>query len=293
MQTFYRPQGIGIGYRRQYTQDLIQLAQQQSPNPIQFLELAPENWIKMGGKAKADFEQVAQYYPLASHGLSLSLGGIEPLNVAYLKQIRQFLDHFKIQFFSEHTSFCEHGGHVYDLMPFPFTAQSVENFADRVKQSQDILGRQIAIENTSYYIRFPNSTLDEVDFLNAVMHKSDCLLHLDVNNIYVNATNHQDISADDFLNRIDLSRACYIHIAGHDVEQDTQGKPLLIDTHGQAVCADVWQILSQVYERTGKIIPTVLERDFNLPPFADILQEVQQIEHWQRHALSSFSQQNI
>ena len=292
-------QGAGLGYRRDLADDFLNLS---SNNAIQFMEVAPENWVKMGGAARYKFDQAAERYPLAVHGLSLSLGGQAPLDRELLKNTKALMTQYNSTFFSEHLSYCECEGHLYDLLPMPFTEEAVKHVAQRIRYVQDFLGLQISLENTSYYLHSPTSTMNEVEFLNAIAKEADCGIHLDVNNIYVNGVNHGLLDPYVFLDQVDVKRVNYIHIAGHDEEhsaaqvvEDLEGESfnkikgayrhlpeLLIDTHGEAVKGTVWDLLEYAYQRLPVIPPTLLERDFNFPPFAELYAEVEHIAQLQQ-----------
>lgn len=292
-------QGAGLGYRRDLADDFLNLS---SNNAIQFMEVAPENWVKMGGAARYKFDQAAERYPLAVHGLSLSLGGQAPLDRELLKNTKALMTQYNSTFFSEHLSYCECEGHLYDLLPMPFTEEAVKHVAQRVRYVQDFLGLQISLENTSYYLHSPTSTMNEVEFLNAIAQEANCGIHLDVNNIYVNGVNHGLLDPYVFLDQVDVKRVNYIHIAGHDEEhsaaqvvEDLEGESfnkikgayrhlpeLLIDTHGEAVKGTVWDLLEYAYQRLPVIPPTLLERDFNFPPFAELYAEVEHIAQLQQ-----------
>lgn len=292
-------QGAGLGYRRDLANDFLNLS---SNNAIQFMEVAPENWVKMGGAARYKFDQAAERYPLAVHGLSLSLGGQAPLDRELLKNTKALMTQYNSTFFSEHLSYCECEGHLYDLLPMPFTEEAVKHVAQRIRYVQDFLGLQISLENTSYYLHSPTSTMNEVEFLNAIAQEADCGIHLDVNNIYVNGVNHGLLDPYVFLDQVDVKRVNYIHIAGHDEEhsaaqvvEDLEGESfnkikgayrhlpeLLIDTHGEAVKGTVWDLLEYAYQRLPVIPPTLLERDFNFPPFAELYAEVEHIAQLQQ-----------
>lgn len=292
-------QGAGLGYRRDLADDFLNLS---SNNVIQFMEVAPENWVKMGGAARYKFDQAAERYPLAVHGLSLSLGGQAPLDRELLKNTKALMTQYNSTFFSEHLSYCECEGHLYDLLPMPFTEEAVKHVAQRIRYVQDFLGLQISLENTSYYLHSPTSTMNEVEFLNAIAQEADCGIHLDVNNIYVNGVNHGLLDPYVFLDQVDVKRVNYIHIAGHDEEhsaaqvvEDLAGESfnkikgayrhlpeLLIDTHGEAVKGTVWDLLEYAYQRLPVIPPTLLERDFNFPPFAELYAEVEHIAQLQQ-----------
>lgn len=256
----------GLGLRRA----LLGPLQSAAPGSFDFLECAPENWMGVGGRLGDALRQLTARTPMVCHGLSLSLGGMEPLDQTFLARLRRFLDQHKVTLYSEHLSYCADEGHLYDLLPIPFTEEAVKHVAARIRQTQDMLGRRIAVENVSYYAA-PFQAMAEIDFINAVLREADCDLLLDVNNIYVNSINH-GYDANEFLARIPGERIAYIHIAGHYDE----APDLKIDTHGTTVKGDVWDLLDAAYRRFG-VHPTLLERDFNFPPFADLLAELAQI----------------
>jgi uncharacterized protein (UPF0276 family) len=244
-----------------------------------FLEVAPENWIGIGGAHGHALRALAERYPLSCHGLSLSLGGPAPLDVGFLQEVRVFLDHYKVPLYSEHLSYCSDDGHLYDLLPLPFTEEAVYHVAARIRQAQDILGRRLAVENISYYAA-PQQDMDEVTFTNAVLREADCDLLLDVNNVYVNSINH-GFDPQTFLAGIDSDRVVAMHVAGHFDESDT----LKIDTHGASVKPVVWSLLAEAYARFGAQ-PTLLERDFNFPAFSELVAELQTIRRLQTEGVN-------
>ena len=244
------------------------------------MEVAPENWMKVGGRFGRAFRELTDKIPFACHGLSLSIGGPSPLDETFLHQLKRFLDEHNIRCYSEHLSYCTDDGHLYDLMPIPFTEEAIGYVATRIRRVQDILEQRIAIENVSYYAA-PGAQLTESEFVTAVLQEADCDLLLDVNNIYVNSINH-GYDAIKFLKSLPGDRIAYGHIAGHYNEAED----LIVDTHGADVIPDVWQILEEAYRAFG-VFPTLLERDFNIPPVEELMVEVMQIktlqEKWQGH----------
>ncbi len=275
MQQFQNKHTAGLGLKR----ELIPQIQAQFGKPeiaaIDFLEIAPENWIGAGGKGAKQLDWFAEWYPLVCHGLSLSLGGPDPLNIPFLHQVKHFLDTHQISLYTEHLSYCAADGFLYDLLPIPFTEEAVHHVASRIKQTQDILERRIAVENASYYVAAPISEMDELSFIKAVLQEADCDWHLDVNNVYVNSVNF-GFNAKAFLqNAAEAglgSRIVYGHTAGHDEE----APDLLIDTHGAKVIDPVWDLLADAYRLFG-CFPTLLERDTNIPPLLDLMPEVERI----------------
>ena len=242
---------------------------------VDFMEVAPENWIGVGGRLGRQFHQLAEQYSIALHGLSLNIGGTAPLDTELVAAVRAFMERFDCPIYSEHLTYCGDDGHLYDLLPIPFTEEAVHHVAARVRQTQDILGRRIALENASYYAA-PHQVLSESDFIRAVLEEADCDLLLDVNNIYVNSINH-GYNAYEFMRSLPLERARYIHVAGHYDEADD----LKVDTHGADVIDPVWDLLREAYRLCGPL-PTLLERDFNLPPMEQLLAEVDCVRQIQR-----------
>jgi len=258
--------GAGLGLRRALLKPL-----QETPDaPIDFFEVAPENWINVGGRLGKTFRSFTEAHPFICHGLSLSLGGPSPLDETLLHKIRRLLDEHGIRQYSEHLSFCSDEGHLYDLMPIPFTEESIEWVVPRIRRAQDILGRRIAVENVSSYAT-PGQEISEIEFTNAVLEAADCDLLLDVNNVYVNSVNHR-YDAAEFIGALPADRIAYIHIAGHYNE----APDLIVDSHGAAVIDPVWNLLDLAYSRFG-VLPTLLERDFFIPPLAELIGELDHI----------------
>ena len=234
----------------------------------------------MGGRSGKDLRHFTERYPFVCHGLSLSLGGPGPLDEALLRRIKAFMTEHGMTLYTEHLSWCADEGHLYDLLPIPMTEKAVQWTAERIKRAQDILGMRIGIENASYYVAPPGAEMSETDFISAIVQEADCLLHLDVNNIYVNSRNFS-FDPLTFMSALPLERTCYIHVAGHWVEPDG----LLIDTHGAEVIDPVWGILEAAYARIGGEVPTCLERDFNIPDLPALTAEVEQIARLQAVAV--------
>jgi hypothetical protein len=259
--------GAGLGFRR----ELIPALKSRVPDAIDFFELAPENWIELGGAYGRELRGFTERYPFVCHGLSLSLGGPAPLDDMLLRKTRQFMDAHGIPLYTEHLSYCSDDGHLYDLLPIPFTEDAVKHVAARIRRAQDILERRIAIENASYYVAAPIAEMDELAFLRAVLSEADCDLHLDVNNVYVNSVNHR-YDPLEFIRALPSERIVYLHMAGHYTEADD----LLVDTHGADVIDPVWALLDETYRIHG-VAPTLLERDFNIPPLDVLVREVEHI----------------
>lgn len=268
----------GIGYRREIADAITQLNEDQPA----FIEIAPENWIGMGGFWGRELKKAAEKYEIKLHGLSLSIGAPDPLDMDLLHSIKAFMSEYKINFYSEHLSFSQtNNAHIYDLLPIPFTEEAIKHITEKIRIAQDYLELPLILENASYYLCLKKE-MEEVDFINQILEESNCQLLLDVNNVFVNAFNHK-YDAKDFIRKLDLDRVNYIHIAGHDqVSED-----LIIDTHGSPVIDPVYELLDFAL---GKLNPTpiLLERDFNIPEMEELQSEMNFIEkiaqkHWKDH----------
>ena len=259
---------VGLGLRRSMLDELNQYG---VPNEIDFFEVAPENWIRTGLSFKKFFEEFSQEQTIFCHGLSLSIGSYLPVDMEFLSDIKCFLLQYDIEFYSEHLSYCSGQGQYYDLLPIPFTEEAVLHVSQKIKQVQDFLERPLILENVTYYAR-PYSEMSEIEFLQAILSETQCLLLLDVNNVYVNSVNH-NYDPYEFLNSFDKKHIGYMHIAGH---LDTQ-KELLIDTHGSEIIRSVFDLCHYAYQRYG-VFPTLLERDSNIPEtIYDLIQEINHI----------------
>ena len=235
------------------------------------MEVAPENWIGVGGRLGKQFRSYTERFDFMCHGLSLSIGSPDPLDTEFVKQVRDFMREHGIKGYSEHLSYCSNQGHMYDLMPIPFTDEAIKYVAQRIRHVQDIIEQPLIIENVSAYAQ-PGKQMEEIDFLKSVLEEADCRLLLDVNNVFVNSTNH-GFDAKAYLEQVPSESISYVHIAGHYDEADD----LLVDTHGTAVKDDVWELLRFTYQQHG-VIPTLLERDFNIPSGEELMLEVNQIK---------------
>ncbi len=269
---YTKAMGAGLGFRR----ELLPALHQAVPAEIDFFEVAPENWAGMGGQSVYDLRAFTERYPFVCHGLSLSLGGPGPLDEALILRTRDFMREHGMTLFTEHLSWCADDSHLYDLLPIPMTEDAVRWTADRILRTQDLLGMRIGVENASAYIAPPGSDMGEADFVRAVVERADCGLHLDVNNVYVNSQNF-GFDPYEYLRALPLQRTCYVHVAGHYVEDDG----LVVDTHGSDVIDPVWALLDAAYAGIGRAVPTCLERDFNLPSLSVLSQEVAQIARQQ------------
>ncbi|KRG45847.1 hypothetical protein ARC20_07280 [Stenotrophomonas panacihumi] len=260
---------VGLGLRRALIPELLAA----EPAPFDFLECAPDNWVGVGGAAAEQLRTLSRRHPLTCHGLSLSLGGVAPLDRDFLAATRRFLDTHAVALYSEHLSWCDDGAQLYELLPLPHSEEAVHHVAARIRQAQDVLGRRIAIENVSRYATPPahGASMPEAEFVCAVLAEADCDLLLDVNNVQVNALNFGGDAAA-FIAAMPSTRIACLHVAGHD--DDASG--LKVDTHARPVDDTVWQLLAHTYRCHG-LRPTLLERDSRIPPLAELAAELQRI----------------
>lgn len=270
--------GVGLGLRRPLVQDILAYQNHSTEPLIHWLELTPENFIRRGGKSRQILESAKALYPLVPHGVSLSIGSTDPWNHEFLNDLKTLFDDINAPWVSDHLCFSSVDGKYFnDLMPLPQTPAVANYVAGRIRELQDFFQRPVLIENASQYIKYTSDTLSDADFFAMILEKADCGLLLDVNNVYVNATNHPAKSnAQQFLENLPLERVVQIHVAGHD-----DNGTCLIDTHGAPVCDPVWELLHWVLARCNPC-GVMLERDTAIPPFEELLPELAMIETiWQ------------
>ncbi|SEM47840.1 hypothetical protein SAMN05428989_3956 [Pseudoxanthomonas sp. GM95] len=259
-------QGFGLGLRPQHYDALLN-----GTPDVDWLELLSENYFVEGGRPLHMLDRIAERWPLAMHGVSMNIGGSDPLDRDYLKQLRMLARRVRPRLISDHLCWTRHEGlQLHDLLPLPQDAAVVRHVAARVRQVQDTLNTQLVLENVSSYLQFSDDTLDEAHFLAAIVEASGCGLLLDVNNVYVNAHNH-GFDARAFLDALPAHAVRQIHLAGH--EPDALGSGLLIDTHDAPVCDGVWSLYAYAVRRFGGV-PTMIERDDHIPPLQDLLEEL-------------------
>ena len=264
------PTGIGLGLRGAFLRDVVR---GDADGKVAFLEVAPENYMHRGGRSPKRLATLADRFPIITHGLMMSLGGTDPFRDEYFDELKGFLDRYDPPWHSDHVCWSGmDGAMLHDLLPIPFTGDTAKRVASRIREAQDRLERPMAIENISWYLQLGKSTLDEAGFLTEVLERADCKLLLDVNNVFVNATNH-GFDPRAWIDAIPLERVVQLHIAGHEPWDDT----LLVDTHGADVRQEVIDLLAYVIERTGPK-PVLLERDSNIPPLSDLLEEVASLQ---------------
>ena len=267
--------GVGLGLRDELIDDLLTGEHPQ----LDFLELAPENWMQLGGRKAIQLKNIANKYPLVAHGLSLSIGDTAPLNKSFIQQIKQFLSDYDIKIYSEHLSFGrDRKGYLYDLLPVPFYPENIAYLSKRILAVQELLGMRLALENISYYHHYPDN-ISEIEFITTLLKSADCDVLLDVNNVYVNSQNHgYDPYA--FISALPPARVRYIHIAGHAKQTNNS----ILDTHGRAVSQKVWELLAHAYAHLG-LRPTLLERDHFIPALSELKQELTHIHTLQTQSI--------
>lgn len=284
------PTGIGLGLRSAF---IPEVDRGEADGRVPFWEISPENYVERGGGRERSLGRIGERFPIVGHGLTLSLGGVDPLNLDFIAALRGFLDAGRISapWYSDHLCFTGTEGRAFhDLLPVPWTTASARRVAARVREVSDRLGRPMLVENISYYLPYGSTPLDEVDFVVEVLERADCGLLLDVNNVFVNAKNH---GFDPFawLAKIPLGRVVQLHIAGHEFWDD-EAKDLIIDTHGAPVRVEVEDLLAWVIARTGPL-PVLLERDSNIPPLPELLAERDRLDTVYLAALARHRAQEV
>ncbi|NQD37984.1 DUF692 domain-containing protein [Permianibacter sp. IMCC34836] len=256
--------GYGLGLRPPYVDDILN-----GEHAIDWFEILTENYLVPGGKPLAVLSRIRQRYPVAMHGVSLSIGGSAPLNTDYLQKLKALADRIEPMWVSDHLCWTGHGGsNTHDLLPLPYTKAAAQHIAERIQHVQDVLGRRILIENVSSYAAFQQSEMTEWEFLSEVVTAADCWLLFDINNVYVSSVNHQ-FDPLDFIRGVPAARVKQFHLAGHSDYGD-----YLIDTHDHAICDPVWQLYREAWRTFGPV-STMIERDDEFPPFADLMAELQ------------------
>jgi len=270
-----RVEGIGIGFRYAIASHTLEC----DVPEIRWLELHPENYVQRGGRFRHVLEQARERWPFVTHGLSMGFGAVEPAEDAYVKPLRAFLHDLGVPWHSEHLCFSGEGGvMLHDLMPLPRTREGVSTAVARIRETRDRLELPVALENISYYADAGPSEMSDCDFLLEVLERADAKLLLDVNNVFVNSKNH-GFDARAYIDRMPKERVVQIHIAGHHVRDDA----LIIDTHGEPVRDEVYDLLEHTLRRVGKV-PVLLERDQNFPPFEELVAEVKRLDEIYRRA---------
>lgn len=260
------PAQVGVGFKAAHLPEILRDA----PD-LGFFEVHAENYMGDGGRPHVQLALLRRDYAISVHGVGLSIGGAGPLDAGHLARLKRLCDRYKPESFSEHLAWSSHGeGYLNDLLPLPYTDETLRTVCDHIDQVQTVLGRQMLLENPSTYVVFEQSTMDEVTFLQAVVRRTGCGLLLDVNNVFVSATNHQ-MDARAYLAAFPVQAVGEIHLGGHAVETLPSG-PLLIDEHGTPVADAVWTLYADVVARIGAR-PTLVEWDNDVPPFDVLMQD--------------------
>lgn len=260
--------GFGLGLRTDHYQDIID----QQP-AIDWFEILTENYLVPGGKPLYYLDKISENYPIVMHGVSMSLGSIDPLDMDYMKQVKDLAKRVDARWISDHLCWTGiHQKNMHDLLPLPYTEEALNHVVSKIKQAQDFLGTQLLIENPSTYLTFSSSTLTEWDFMREMALAADCLILLDINNIYVSAFNH-GFDPIDYLKAIPANRVQQMHLAGH-----TNNGDHIIDTHDHPIIDPVWKLYAQSLEYFERV-STMIERDDHIPALSVLIQELEQAKH--------------
>lgn len=261
------PNAPGVGFKPQHFDDILSGEQ-----PIGFIEVHAENYMGAGGPPHMMLRRLRETYALSIHGVGLSIGSMAPLDTEHLSRLKTLCGRYQPESFSEHLAWSSHGEvYLNDLLPLPYTPETLARIVDHVDQVQHTLGREILLENPSTYIQFADSTIPEAEFLAEIARRTGCGLLLDINNVVVQAINH-GTSARQYLDAFPLARVKEIHLGGHDEQADDTGAPLLIDAHGSPVTDDVWALYADVIAKTGPL-PTLIEWDNDVPTWPVLADE--------------------
>jgi uncharacterized protein len=261
------PARAGIGLKPQHYAEVLG----ERPD-FAFFEVHAENYMGAGGPPHHYLSKIREQYPISLHGVALSIGGSQPLNREHLSRLKSLLDRYDCGMFSEHLAWSTHeDAYLDDLLPLPYTEETLAHVCDHIDETQETLGRRMLLENPSTYVQFRESTMSELEFITAVADRTGCGLLLDVNNVFVSCINH-DMDPVSYINAFPAAHVGEIHLAGHDEREDDAGKPLLIDGHGSAVVDPVWALYELTLKRTGPV-PTLIERDANVPPLHELMAE--------------------
>jgi len=258
--------GYGLGLRTDHYEDVLQ-----DRPAVDWFEILSENYLVDGGKPLYFLDKIREHYPMVMHGVSMSIGSVEPLNREYLRRLKNLIDRVEPAWFSDHLCWTGVDGiNLHDLMPLPYTEEAIQHVVDRVSQVQDFMGRRMLLENVSSYITYNDSQISEWEFLSEIAKRADCLILLDINNIYVSAYNH-NFDPLTYIDAMPVERVYQFHLAGHTQEQD-----LIIDTHDHPIADPVFELYARAVARFGRV-STMIERDDNIPPLAELLQELDRV----------------
>jgi uncharacterized protein (UPF0276 family) len=258
--------GYGLGLRKDHYETVLK----ERPR-VDWFEILSENYMVDGGKPLHYLDKIREHYPMVMHGVSMSIGSSEPLNWEYLRQLKDLVQRVEPKWISDHLCWTGVDGiNLHDLMPLPYTEEAIQHVVDRVNQVQDFLGRQLLLENVSSYLSYSDSQISEWEFLREIAERADCLILLDINNIYVSAYNH-NFDPVTYLQAMPDERVYQFHLAGH-----TQQENLIIDTHDQAIADPVFELYAKAVAHFGRV-STMIERDDNIPPLPELLQELDRV----------------
>jgi len=261
------PPRAGIGLKPQHYEEILETL----PD-LGFFEVHAENYMGAGGPPHHYLARIREHYPLSLHGVALSIGGVRPLDKAHLARLKALVERYAPGLFSEHLAWSTHEeAYLADLLPLPYTEETLQLVCAHIDEAQDAVGRRMLLENPSTYVQFAATSMSEVDFLAEIARRTGCGLLLDVNNVFVQAVNHH-FDAFAYIDSFPVGQVGEIHLAGHDERLDDAGAPLLIDAHGSPIADPVWSLYEHTITRTGPV-PTLIERDADVPPFADLLAE--------------------
>jgi uncharacterized protein (UPF0276 family) len=273
------PHGIGLGLRQPLAKALFADA----PSALTWLEIHPENYLERGGRYETLLADARARFPLVTHGLSMGFGSVAPCDAGYLRALRQLLNELGASWHSDHLCFAGVDGvFAHDLLPLPLNREAVSVVVDRIHETQDALGVDVAVEHISYYATPPGSTMKEIDFLNQVLERADAKLLLDVNNVYVNSCNH-GFDPYAWIERLPLDRVVQLHVAGHFVRPDG----FRIDTHAEPICEETFALLEYALTRLARPIGVLLERDDNYPEFSELALEIERLQGIYERALAT------
>lgn len=255
--------GFGLGLRTEHYQYVLD-----NKPDVDWFEILSENYMVPGGKPLANLDKIRADYPMVMHGVSLSIGSTDPLNMSYLKDLKQLAHRVEPHWISDHLCWTSvDGTNSHDLLPLPYNEATINHISNRIKQVQDYLGRQILIENLSSYVTYDNSEMSEWEFLNEIVRRADSLVLLDINNIFVSAHNHH-FEPVDYIKGVDIDRVMQFHLAGHSYSGE-----MIIDTHDHDICDPVWVLYAEALKHFGAV-STMIERDDNIPEFTVLREEL-------------------
>ena len=255
--------GFGLGLRQPHYTDILE-----TRPDVGWFEIISENYMEAGGQPLSILDRVREDYPIVMHGVAMSIGGSDPLNEDYLQKIKDLIARIEPEWYSDHLCWTGlNGTNMHDLLPLPYTVEAVNHVAERISRVQDFIGRRLTLENVSSYVSYDCSEMAEWEFLAEVTDRADCDILLDVNNVYVSAYNHE-FDARAYIDAVPASRVRQIHLAGHD-----NNGTHIIDTHDHPVCEDVWDLYEYTVGKLGAV-PTMIERDANIPPLPELLAEL-------------------